>query len=297
MFFGAEKYINKARSYSIMPNLPHINHNTPYLWQEHLPKEYATNHKYGRGHTLVICGDYIIGATRLAAMAARRIGSGLVTAAGPAHTKALLQADAPGMLFYEITGTNNLKEFCTTREVSSIIIGPGLGQGDVQRELLLAAINCNLPIVLDADALTIFEEDSAIFLEALHDKCVLTPHHGEFTRLFKDIPTDSKTMAIYQASTITGCVVLYKGSNTFIATPEELIHNNNAPPFLATAGSGDVLSGVIGGLMAKGMAPNYAACAGAWIHGKAGETLGFGLIAEDLPLACAKELAPFITIS
>ncbi len=280
-----------------MHQMPHITHNTPDFWQEYLPQERAFNHKYQRGHTLVICGEHIVGASRLAAMAARRIGSGLVTVVGTSHNKTLLQADAPGMLFSELNDIGELKEFCAQREVSSIIIGPGLGHGDAQKALVLASLGCKLPIVVDADALTIFAENPTVFLEALHDKCVLTPHHGEFTRLFKDIPTDSKTMAIYHASTMTGCVVLYKGSNTFIATPEELIHNNNAPPFLATAGSGDVLSGIIGGLMAKGMAPNYAACAGAWIHGKAADTLGFGLIAEDLPLACAKELAPFITVA
>jgi ADP-dependent NAD(P)H-hydrate dehydratase / NAD(P)H-hydrate epimerase len=164
----------------------------------------------------------------------------------------------------------------------ALLIGPGLGFGDAQKEEILAALAAKRPTVLDADGLTNFSDKPEVLFKALHAECVLTPHEGEFERLFGKSQGDklSRTLA---AAKHAGCVVLLKGAETVIVTPDgKAVINRNAPPWLATAGAGDVLAGMVLGLVAQKMPVFEAAAAAAWMHGKIAATHGPGLIAEDI---------------
>lgn len=266
--------------------------NTPELWLEHLPSERREQNKYSRGHVLVISGAEMVGASKLAATAARRMGAGMVTVMAPEDTRLFFTVDSPGLLFTPLKTAEALEAFCKERKVRAIVVGQGLGRTEKARKTVLAALACKLPTVLDADGITGFASTPADLTKALHDKCVLTPHEAEFIKFFSAITGHSKPAATQLAAHKTGAVVVHKGAETIIANGNEAIRSTEGSPFLATAGSGDVLAGVIGGLLAKQMPPLYAACAGVWAHSAAGQAYGCGLIAEDLPLACAKAMAP-----
>lgn len=271
--------------------------NTPDLWKDHLTPERREQNKYSRGHTLVIAGPEMLGASKLAAMAARRMGAGIVTVMGPEAQRGFVLEGSPGLLFAPLKTASELKAFCQERKVASIVVGQGLGRDDKARKTVLAALDCKLPTVIDADGLTSFAQTPAEILQALHDKCVLTPHEAEFLKFFNTITGHSKAAATQLAAHKSGAVVVHKGAETIIATGTEAIRNEEASPLLATAGSGDILAGVIGALLARRVPTLYAACAGVWAHSKAGQAGGFGLIAEDLPLLCAQAFAPHVTIN
>ena len=262
-----------------------LHENGPTQWRYPWPKD--EGHKYGRGHCVVVSGGpAATGAARLAARGALRIGAGLVTVASPPNAVMVNAAHLTAIMLKRCDGAAELAALLGDRRLNSVVIGPALGIGGETREMVMAALNSGAAIVLDADALTSFKDDPDALFARLHDRCVLTPHDGEFDRLFPGLreASASKVEAARAAAARVGCTVLLKGGDTVIASPSaKAAINANAPAFIATAGAGDVLAGFIGGLLAQGMTGFDAACAGAWLHGAAAARFGPGLIAEDLP--------------
>ncbi|MHA1547401.1 MAG: NAD(P)H-hydrate dehydratase [Alphaproteobacteria bacterium] len=264
-----------------------VNH--PDSWT--LPDLEVIGHKYSRGHTVVLAGPpQSTGAARLAARGALRAGSGLVTVAAPTSSVHIVAAQVTAIMVKEIAGPPDLAAMLEDERLNAVVLGPALGVGAATRNLVDAAIGSSAALVLDADALVSFgETPDALFekLKAREAGAVITPHDGEFAKLFGDTAgLPSKLGRARRAAALSGAVVVCKGPDTVIAAPDgRAFINDNAPPQLATAGSGDVLAGIIGGLLAQGMAPLEAAAAGVWLHGAAGQSRGHGLIAEDLPEA------------
>jgi NAD(P)H-hydrate epimerase len=264
--------------------------NSPALWSYPWPR--PDGHKYDRGHCLVISGGpHATGAARLAARAALRVGAGLVSVASPPEALAVNAAHLTAIMLKPFDGAAGLMRLLEDRRLNALVMGPGLGATGETRELVLAALSGQAALVLDADALSAFEHDPDALLTRIQtggrgETCVLTPHEGEFERLFPGLLEDSASRleAARTASLRAGCTVLLKGADTVIAAPGKwLAINANAPATLATAGAGDVLAGMIGGLLAQGLATAEAAAAAAWLHGDAASRFGPGLIAEDLP--------------
>ncbi|WP_170325300.1 NAD(P)H-hydrate dehydratase [Ruegeria arenilitoris] len=264
----------------------------------YLPKE-PFEHKYTHGHALILSGGSAkTGAARLAARGALRIGAGLVTLAVPPAAQMEVAAQVTAIMLQRVEGADGLADIVKDERLNALCLGPGLGIGHAQ-ELVPAALSAKRATVLDADALTAFADDPADLFSRLHENCVLTPHGGEFSRLFPDIaeklaaipnkgPAYSKVDATREAAKRAGCVVLFKGPDTVIAAPNGQCSVNaafyeRAAPWLATAGSGDVLAGFITGLLARGGGPMQAAETAAWLHVECARAFGPGLIAEDLP--------------
>lgn len=259
--------------------------NGPELWREAYPWPRADGQKYSRGHALILGGEAITGASRLTARGAMRIGAGLVTLAAPAAVWPVYATSLIGVMVRAFNTAEDFGELLADQRRNAIAIGPGAGVGEGTRQAALAALKA-LPngraVVLDADALTSFSTDPETLFEAIAGPCVLTPHEGEFARLF-DCAGDKLTRA-RRAAKKSGAVVLLKGGDTVIAEPGgRAIINSNAPADLATGGSGDVLTGFIVGLLAQGLDPFRAAAVAAWLHGETAGVFGPGLIAEDLP--------------
>lgn len=268
--------------------------NDPALWRAGFPWPQADGHKYQRGHAVVLGGASITGASRLTARAAARMGAGLVTLAVPEAVWPVYAAAMTGVMVHALPGHDpaaGLGDLLADPRHNAVAIGPGAGVGESTRAAVLAALQPGRAVVLDADALTSFAADPAQLFSAIQAAgrpdgspahCVLTPHDGEFARLF-DTTGDKLTRA-RRAAALSGAVVLLKGSDTVIAEPGgRAVVNSNAPPTLATGGSGDVLTGLIAGLLAQGMGAFDAACAATWLHGEAATAFGPGLVAEDLP--------------
>lgn len=257
--------------------------NTPGLWKGRLPVPKDDGHKYDRGCVVVFAGDAMTGAARLAADAAMRAGAGLCVVVAPKDAAAIYRASLPAHIIVE--DFTSVADHLADPRRNAAVIGPGMAVSPALAGSVLAILAMKRFTVLDAGALTVFEDAPDMLLAALHKACVLTPHEGEFSRLFKEIGNKPPVDKAVDASIVCGCTVLLKGQECVVAAPGHdpaLLH---APaPYLATAGSGDVLSGVIAGLMAQGMKEPYdAACAGAWLHRKAGQMAGRGLVAGDLP--------------
>ena len=253
-------------------------------------------HKYDHGHAVVLSGPPGQGgAARLAARAALRVGAGLVTLGCPlrAVTKNAVQLTA--IMIRGLDGTAGLAEMLEDERYNALCLGPGLGLGPATGELVRGALKARRGTVLDADALSRFQREPQALFDMLHDNCVLTPHGGEFRRLFPDlagrIENDdafSRIEAAREAAMRAGAAVLFKGAETVIAAPDGRVAVNaaideRAAPWLATAGAGDVLAGIVCGLMARRLPAYDAAKAGAWLHVEAARAFGPGLIAEDLP--------------
>jgi ADP-dependent NAD(P)H-hydrate dehydratase / NAD(P)H-hydrate epimerase len=261
------------------------------LWAHTFPIPHVDGHKYSRGHAVVVSGGASsTGAARLAARGALRAGAGLLTIASPRDALAINATANLAIMVRQVDGPQELSAFLVDRRRNAIIMGPGLGVGAETRELVLTALSAERAVVLDADALTSFSDQPAVLFAAISGRgsaTVLTPHQGEFARLFP--PADGPAFKLQQARQAagrSGAFVVLKGPDTVIAAPDgQAAINDNAPPWLATAGAGDVLSGLIGGLLAQGMPGFEAAAAGVWLHGEAGNQIGPGLIAEDLPEA------------
>jgi ADP-dependent NAD(P)H-hydrate dehydratase / NAD(P)H-hydrate epimerase len=256
--------------------------NEPALWIERLPSLNASVNKYSRGHAL-LCGGYpSTGAARMAARGAARAGAGLTTIAVPASALAVYAAALTSIMVRPLEQPRDLDDLLADARFSALLIGPGAGVTETTRAQTLAILRTGRAAVLDADALSVFAADRSLLFDAIRGPCVLTPHEGEFARLF-DTAGDKLTRARSAARTSRAVVVL-KGADTVIAAPDgRAIVNSNAPSTLATAGSGDVLAGLILGLLAQGMDAFLAAAAAVWLHGAAASDFGPGLLAEDLP--------------
>ena len=258
--------------------------NGPDLWITQLPWPTAEGHKYTRGEVLVLGGEEMTGASRMTAAAALRAGAGIVTLAAPASVWSIYAGALTGVIVRRFDGLAGFADLLADARRNVIAVGPGAGVGEATRRYVLAALATGRGAVLDADALTSFAEAPEQLFRAIHGPCVLTPHEGEFMRLFHD--TGDKLKRARAAAALCSAVVLLKGADTVIAAPDgRAIINSNAPAQLATGGSGDVLTGFVAGLMAQGMAPFEAAAGAAWLHGAAAQQYGLGLVAEDLPLA------------
>ena len=262
-----------------------LHENNPAQWQ--FPWPQPEGHKYSRGHCLVVSGPaHATGAARLAARAALRVGAGLVSVASPADAVPVHAAHLTAIMIKPFERPAGLGALLSDKRLNATLLGPGLGVGRETCDLVTTAAHSGAGLVLDADALTSFQDEPHALFRMLDDRCVLTPHAGEFERLFPGLldQSASKLEAARAASARALCVVLFKGADTIIAAPSgKAVINANAPPTLATAGAGDVLAGLIAGLLAQGMTAFDAACAGAWLHGEAARIFGPGLIAEDLP--------------
>jgi hydroxyethylthiazole kinase-like uncharacterized protein yjeF len=261
--------------------------NAPALWRAALPVPQAGTHKHQRGRLVVFSGGAsATGAARLAALAGLRAGAGLVTLASPASALLVNAGALTAVMLKRWDGEADTAEFLLSLRASAAVIGPAAGIGETTRRAVSQALTQSAPLVLDADALTSFEADPQSLFARLRPIDVITPHAGEFERLFPGLLAASlnRIEAAIAAARLAGCVVLLKGADTVIAgAGEAAVVNRHASPALATAGSGDVLAGLIGGLLAQGVPAFQAACAAAWLHGDAGLRLGPGLIAEDLP--------------
>jgi NAD(P)H-hydrate epimerase len=256
--------------------------NGPELWIDAFPWPQQEGHKYQRGHALIVGGDAITGASRLTARGAIRIGAGLVTLAAPAAVWAVYASSLTTVMVRKFDGLDDFNALLADKRRNAVAIGPGAGVGPATRQYVLAALAKKRALVVDADAITSFAETPQNLFDAMADNCILTPHEGEFARLF-DLTGDKLRRARLAASK-SNAVVLLKGADTVIAAPDgRAVINSNAPPQLATGGSGDVLTGFVVGLLAQGLDAFEAAAAAAWLHGEAAVAAGLGLIAEDLP--------------
>lgn len=286
--------------------------NGPALWGAALPRPQPEGHKYARGHAVVVSGPrFHTGAARLAARAATRIGAGLVTVAGSPYALAEHAAHITAIMTAPVEDAADLARLMADPRRNALIIGPGLGLGRASRALVEAAL-APAPgrgLVLDADALTHFSGDLAglrRFVTAQGGAVVLTPHGGEYARLVKGLSLkpespsqvvesgseDAKPARALRLARAAGSVVLLKGPDTVVAAPDGRASiAADLPPDLATAGSGDVLAGMIGGLLAQGMPAFEGASAAAWLHGAAARQLGRGLTADDLPETIGQALS------
>jgi hydroxyethylthiazole kinase-like uncharacterized protein yjeF len=269
---------------------PQTFENVPELWADAFPVPQIDGHKYARGHTLVMSGDIAsTGAARLAARAALRAGAGLVTVATPSDALAVNAAALTSVMVRVTDNVQQFTELLADKRFNSIVIGPGAGIGERTRNFVRATLTMRRRLVLDADALTSFADDPKALFAAIKKQTdpqiVLTPHDGEFKRLFGDLDAnDSKLTRARAAAQKSGAIIVLKGADTVVASPDGRASiAANAPPWLATAGSGDVLAGMIGGMLAQNVPAFEAASIGVWLHGEAGHAFGPGLIAEDLP--------------
>lgn len=271
---------------------PLASENVPDLWADIFPSPQIDGHKYARGHAVVASGDLAsTGAARLSARAALRAGVGLVTVASPRDALAINAAALTAVMVRLADTPAQFAELLLDKRLNACVIGPGLGVGERTRGLVLTALSVRRSVVLDADALTSFAaHPDTLFAEIKEQdnpQVVLTPHGGEFDRLFGKLEGGdlgpSKLERTRAAAVRSGAVVLLKGADTVIAAPDgRAAIAANAPPWLATAGSGDVLAGIIGGMLAQGVPAFEAGCIGVWMHGEAAHEFGPGLIAEDL---------------
>jgi hydroxyethylthiazole kinase-like uncharacterized protein yjeF len=283
--------------------------NDPWLWQSDLPESIKpleqmnafrlADHKFHRGHCLVVSGGTTSsGAARLAARAALRSGAGLVTLAPPHDAASVVAAQVTSVMVEPISEFMSFSAILSARNYDALLLGPGMGLDEEHACLVAESLQQDGVVVLDADALTLMAEQGEAGIEALaasvpaqNGQLILTPHEGEFARLFPDLSHRlrgqdgrSKLSCVVEASARSGAIIILKGADTVIANPEGLaVIQSEGLPYLATAGSGDVLAGLVAGLSGQGMIPFEAACAAVWFHKEAGKMLGAGLISEDLP--------------
>jgi hydroxyethylthiazole kinase-like uncharacterized protein yjeF len=270
---------------------PKASENGPALWGKRFPWAEYSDHKYSRGHGVVGGGAVMTGAARLAARAAQRVGAGLVsvvcdTDVVPIYANALSGA----VLIEPVNKVGDFAKCLADPRKRAVLLGPGYGVDRRTHAHVLGALGLGKQVCLDADALTVFEGRSKELFTAITDcyagggAVVLTPHEGEFRRLFPDINQENKLDRAREAALRSGAVVLLKGPDSVIASPDgRVCINANAPPTLATGGSGDVLAGLVVGLLAQGVGAYDAGAMAAWIHGASASAFGPGLIAEDLP--------------
>lgn len=261
--------------------------NSPSLWQSLLPKPNANSHKYSRGYVLVQGGYPTTGAARLAALAAARTGAGITAIATPEIALNIYASQLLSIMAKPYASIDEFNSLITDKRIGAMLIGPGAGVTETTRNNTLSMLHTGKPMVLDADALSVFAAQAAQLKNAISAPCVITPHDAEFNRLFGITPAKQQTERIQQAMIAAkkiGAIILLKGAKTIIAEPNgKVIINEVAPATLATAGAGDVLAGIITSLLAQHMPALEAAAAGTWIHSEAARLFGIGLIAEDIP--------------
>ena len=259
--------------------------NDPALWRDRLAWPDVASHKHARGRMIVVSGEGAsTGAARLAARAGLRIGAGLVTLLSPPDAVLVNGAHLEAVMLKPFDTDLEIEEAAS--QVDAAVIGPAAGVNESTVSNLFALARTGAGLVIDADALTVFKDDPDELFQVLDRDDVLTPHPGEFERVFKGLLASSpeRITAARKAAERAGAVVLLKGSDTVVAAPDgRAVVNGNGSPWLATAGSGDVLAGFIGGLIAQGLDSFDAACAATWMHSEAAAAFGPGLISEDLP--------------
>ncbi|MBI0178272.1 NAD(P)H-hydrate dehydratase [Bartonella sp. W8099] len=278
--------------------------NFPSLWLRNWPELDYDTHKYRRGHAVVFSGHQSsTGAARLAAHAAARSGAGLVTIVSPEDALLVNEMHLSSIMLKEMGSDTEILDFLENRKVRSVILGPAFGSLERALSIIEAVLLKSkiFTLVLDADALTAMagkSEEIFALIKQSPVNVILTPHEGEFQRVFPSVPHMedlSRIEKAAKAATDSGSVVVYKGADTIIASPDgRLAVNVNGTPFLATAGAGDVLSGIIGGLSAQKMLPFEAACAGVFLHARCAEHFGYGMIAEDIVSAIPLVLSRII---
>ena len=275
--------------------------NEPALWRSQFAiklREITAGHKYTRGHALVVSGGMTqAGAARLSARGALRAGAGLVTLVSPKSAVLVNAMHLNAVMLTPFSTADDLAALLKDKRKNAVLIGPGCGVGEATRANVAEILKSGASTVLDADALTSFEGRAHELFEAIKNNpartVCMTPHEGEFFRLFGDcgmdetIKNSSKLDRARAAARLSGAIIILKGADTVIASPDgNICINQNAPPSLATAGSGDVLAGILIGLLAQKIPEFEASCAAVWLHGEAANSFGpglmSGLIAEDL---------------
>jgi NAD(P)H-hydrate epimerase len=280
---------------SVLNGGPDLCLTEPGWWQSELPVPGAMSHKFTRGHLVAIGGAVMTGAVRLASRAARRAGVGLATILAPAAAVPIYAADQPGVIVKarrdpresdDQAGLASVQDVLCDRRITAVLIGSGLPPGEETVDLLRVTLSSGRPLVIDGgglDALGTLNAGTG-HQDAANGIRILTPHEGEFGRLCPDLAGHHKLDRAGMAARRFGAIIVLKGADTVIAAPDgRAAINAAAPAFLATAGSGDVLAGIIAGLLAQGMTAFPAACAGVWLHAEAARLFGPGLLAEDLP--------------
>jgi len=281
---GAIRVAEIGTPAAVADNLPlRTWENHPNLWRDRLPRPTTEGHKYTRGYATVVSGGAATtGAARLAAEAALRCGAGLVGIACPPDALAIIAASTAAVMTNVVASTADLAAILDDRRRTGVLLGPGNGLGGRTRDNVLAVLSLDKPTVLDADALTVFAEEPTRLFRAIRGPTLMTPHEGEFARLFPEL-RGSKLERARMAARRSGATVLLKGPDTVVAAPDgRAVINGNAPPWLATAGAGDVLAGCALGLMTAGLPPFEAAAAAAWFHCRTALDLGRSITSESL---------------
>lgn len=264
--------------------------NHPALWTGAVAQPDEDTHKFKRGHLTVFSGpSHATGAARMTAMAGFRAGAGIVTVAAPQQALPVLSATLTAVMLSPVDTSEALADWLDDRRHATFVLGPGFG--DFEKARHFVALLKDKALVLDADGISAFKDDPQRLFDLFTSSAprILTPHEGEFGRLFPDLVADatlSKIERALAASARSNAVVIYKGADTVIAAPDgRAAVNTNAPSTLATAGSGDVLAGIAGGLLARQVPAFEAAAAAVWLHGETAQRLDPGLTAEDLASA------------
>ncbi len=274
-----------VRNIGLPPTPASLFENTPDLWLRRYPWPGVSAYKQSRGRLGVVSGEaWHTGAARLSARAALRIGAGLVTVLSPPESLMVNAGHLEAVMLRPFDTDVELE--AAAAQLETVIIGPGAGVTEATLANVLALARTGAALVIDADAITVFRDEPADLFSVVDRDDVLTPHQGEFERLFPGLlkASPERVAAVRKAAVTAQAVVLLKGPDTVIAAPDgRAAVNMNGSPWLATAGSGDVLAGLIGGLVAQGMESFAAAAAGVWIHAACAEAFGPGLISEDLP--------------
>jgi NAD(P)H-hydrate epimerase len=276
--------------------------NEPALWLPYFPWPKPEAHKYARGHAVVVSGAaFSTGAARLGATGALCTGAGLVTVASPKDAVAVNASQLTAIMVRPVDDAKELAGLLSDERKNAVLIGPGVGVGERTKEVVLAALASKAAVVLDADALTSFAPDVGELFAAIRSRAApvaLTPHEGEFARIFGAMGEGGKVATTRGAAARSGAIVLLKGFDTVVASPDGRASiNATSSPWLATAGTGDVLAGIVLGLLAQRMDAFEAVSAAVWMHGRAAQLFGPGLIAEDLPKMLPAVLQKMVDLS